>query len=173
MQFSGLEVDVIPTQGHELAGSQAVAVGDQDGRGVPMAPAVFAGSLNELLDFPLGKVLARPNGRLTVTFTAIGACIPGAVLSIVSRNDGFKLLRFLQKCNSIDIGLQTVTEGKERRSTWVKSQVGASPGQCPLYPPTRNFADAVETSAKGQNRTKASALISAACCGVSGAFIQI
>ena len=64
VQFPGLEVDIIPTQGHELAGSQAVAVGDQDGRGVPMAPAVFAGSLNELLDFPLGKVLARPSGSL-------------------------------------------------------------------------------------------------------------
>ena len=64
MQFSGLEVDVIPTKGHELAGSQAVAVGDEDGCGVPMAPAVFAGSLNELLDFPLGKILARPNGSV-------------------------------------------------------------------------------------------------------------
>jgi hypothetical protein len=32
------------------------------------------------------------------------------------------------------IGLASVTEGKERRSTWVKSQVGTSPGQCPLYP---------------------------------------
>ena len=62
VQFPGLEVDIIPSQGHELAGSQAVAVGDQDGRGVPMAPAVFPRSLNELLDFPLGKVLARPNG---------------------------------------------------------------------------------------------------------------
>jgi hypothetical protein len=76
VQFPGLEVDIIPTQGHELAGSQAVAVGDQDGRGIPMAPAVFA-------------------GRSTVTFTAIGAYIPGAVFSIVSRNIGLKLLRFL------------------------------------------------------------------------------
>jgi hypothetical protein len=64
VQFAGLEIDVVPSQGHELAGSQAVAVGDEDGRGVPMAPAVFAGSLNELLDFPLGKVLARPNGSV-------------------------------------------------------------------------------------------------------------
>ena len=45
VQFPGLEVDIIPTQGHELAGSQAVAVGDQDGRGIPMAPAVFTSSL--------------------------------------------------------------------------------------------------------------------------------
>ena len=60
VQFPGLEVDIIPTQGHELAGSQAVAVGDQDGRGVPMAPAVFLRRLNQLLDLPLGKVLAGP-----------------------------------------------------------------------------------------------------------------
>jgi len=33
VQFPGLEVDIIPSQGHELAGSQAVAVGDQDGHG--------------------------------------------------------------------------------------------------------------------------------------------
>ena len=35
----------------------------------------------------------------------------------------------------IDIALATVTEGKERTSTWVKSQVAGEPGQCPLYPP--------------------------------------
>jgi hypothetical protein len=64
VQFAGLEVDIIPSQGHELAGSQAVAVGDQDGRGVAMAPAVFPRSLNQLLDFPLGKVLARSNGSI-------------------------------------------------------------------------------------------------------------
>ena len=45
VQFPGLEVDIIPTQGYELAGPQAVAVGDQDGRGVPMAPAVFPAGL--------------------------------------------------------------------------------------------------------------------------------
>jgi hypothetical protein len=93
MQFSGLEVDVIPTKGHELAGSQAVAVGDQDGRGVPMAPAVFAA----LMSFSISRSVRYSRGRtgrLTVTFTAIGACIPGAVFSIVSRNVGLKLLRF-------------------------------------------------------------------------------
>ena len=73
VQFPGLEVDIIPSQGHELAGSQAVAVGYQDGRGVPMAPAVFTGSLNQLLDLPLGKIFARPGRTLTVTFTDLGA----------------------------------------------------------------------------------------------------
>jgi hypothetical protein len=62
VQFPGLEVDIIPSQGHELAGSQAVAVGDQDGRGIPMAPAVFPRSLNQPLDLPLGEILARPGG---------------------------------------------------------------------------------------------------------------
>ena len=93
VQFPGSEVDIIPPQGHELAGSQAVAVGDQDGRGVPTAPAVFPRSLNQLLDFELGEVLAGPSrARLTVTFTAIGAHVPGAVFSIVSRNVGFGTL---------------------------------------------------------------------------------
>ena len=72
-----------------------MAVGDQDGRGVPMAPAVFPRSLNQLLDFELGEVLAGPSrARLTVTFTAIGAHVPGAVFFIVSRDVGLKLLRF-------------------------------------------------------------------------------
>ena len=62
VQFPGLEVDVIPTQGHKFAGSQAVAVGDQDGRGVPMAPAVFRRSLDQLFDLALGQILARPGG---------------------------------------------------------------------------------------------------------------
>ena len=40
-----------------------------------------------------------------------------------------------KKCNSIDIGLQPVPEGKKSGGPpWVKSQVGTSPGQCPLYP---------------------------------------
>src|SRR5262249_57816263 len=68
VQFAGWEVDVIPTQGHQLAGSQAVAVGDQDGRGVAMSPAVFPCSLNQLLDLPFGQVLAVPS-RASHCFT--------------------------------------------------------------------------------------------------------
>jgi hypothetical protein len=89
VQFPGLEVDIIPTQGHELAGSQAVAVGDQDGRGVPMAPAVFPRSS---VRYSRGRT-----GRPTVTFTAIGACIPGAVFSIVSRNVGLETVTVLDR----------------------------------------------------------------------------
>jgi hypothetical protein len=68
VQFAGLEVDIIPTQGHKLAGAQAVAVGDQDGRGVAMAPAVSPRSLNQLLDLALGEVLAGP-GRASNCYT--------------------------------------------------------------------------------------------------------
>ncbi|MGA7000274.1 MAG: tyrosine-type recombinase/integrase, partial [Pseudolabrys sp.] len=54
----GGTASVHPIGGRELRAlrrlkreTPASTVGDQDGRGVPMAPAVFAGSLNELLDF--------------------------------------------------------------------------------------------------------------------------
>jgi hypothetical protein len=35
-----------------------VAVGNQDGGGVPMSAAVLLGSLNEALDLPLGQIFA-------------------------------------------------------------------------------------------------------------------
>ena len=37
-------------------GSQAVPIGDQDGRGVPMSAAVQLGGLDEPLDLPLGQI---------------------------------------------------------------------------------------------------------------------
>src|SRR5262245_54322490 len=92
-----MEVDIIPTQGRELAGSQAVAVGDQDGRGVAMAPAVFPGSLHQLLDFPVGKVLARPSGSANCYIYCHWAHILGAVFSIVSRNVGLKTVTVLSR----------------------------------------------------------------------------
>jgi hypothetical protein len=58
MQAPGGEVDVVPSQCHHLRGSEAVAVGNQDGRGVPMPGAVLLGSLNEALDLPLGEIFA-------------------------------------------------------------------------------------------------------------------
>ena len=48
----------------------------------------------------------------------------------------------LARSVTVPIGLQTVTEGKERRSTWVKNQVGTSRGQCPLYPPKAHMCSA-------------------------------
>jgi hypothetical protein len=120
VQFPGLEVDIIPSQGHELAGSQAVAVGDQDGRGVAMAPAVFPRSLNQLLDFPLGKVLARPSGSANCYIychwgvhsgRCIFHCFPQWWLETVT------VLPRSVTVYGIDIGLPTVPEGKERTST--------------------------------------------------------
>ena len=57
MQLAGPEIDIVPAQGDKLAGAQPVAVGEQDRGGVPMAPTVFAGCVQELLDLALGQVL--------------------------------------------------------------------------------------------------------------------
>jgi hypothetical protein len=43
MQAPGGEVDVVPAQCHQLRGAEAVAVSDQDRRGVPMPRAVLLG----------------------------------------------------------------------------------------------------------------------------------
>src|SRR6516165_8146304 len=61
--------------------------------------ALISFSISRSVRYSRGRV-----GRLTVTFTAIGACIPRAVFSIVSRNVGLKLLRFCT-CNSMDVHL--------------------------------------------------------------------
>ena len=50
-----------------------------------------------LMSFSISRSVRYSRGRRdrpTVTFTAIGAHIPAAVFSIVSRNVGLKLLRF-------------------------------------------------------------------------------
>ena len=56
MQASGGEVDVVPAQRHQLRGPEAVAVSDQDRRGVPMPRAVLLGGLDEPLDLPVGEI---------------------------------------------------------------------------------------------------------------------
>ena len=58
MQAPGGEVDVVPSQFHHLRGSEAVAVGDQDRRGVPMPGAALLDGLDEPLDLPFGQVIA-------------------------------------------------------------------------------------------------------------------
>jgi hypothetical protein len=50
------EVDVVPAQHNHLCRSEAVAVDDQDGRGVPMPGAVLLGGLNEPFDLPFGQI---------------------------------------------------------------------------------------------------------------------
>jgi hypothetical protein len=50
MQAPGGEVDVVPAQCHQLRGPEAVAVSDQDRRGVPMPRAVLertVGNVNQ------------------------------------------------------------------------------------------------------------------------------
>jgi hypothetical protein len=58
MQAPSSEVDVVPTQCHHLRGSKAMAVGDQDGRGVPVPATVLLGGLDEPLDLSLGEIFA-------------------------------------------------------------------------------------------------------------------
>jgi hypothetical protein len=58
MQAPGGEVDVVPSQRHDLRGSEAVAVRDQDGRGVPMPAAVLLCGLHEPLDLSFAAKLA-------------------------------------------------------------------------------------------------------------------
>jgi hypothetical protein len=69
IQAPGGEVDVVPAQCHQLRGPEAVAVSDQDSRGVPMPSAVLLGGLNE----PLDRSVRYSRLRLpTVTFTEVG-----------------------------------------------------------------------------------------------------
>jgi hypothetical protein len=56
MQAPGGEVDVVPAQCHQLRGPEAVAVSDQDRRGVPMPRPVPLGSLDEPFDLPVGEI---------------------------------------------------------------------------------------------------------------------
>ena len=63
VQAPGGEVDVVPAQRHDLRGSEAVAVRDQDGRGVPTPGAVLLGGLNEPLDLPLGQIFAAASAN--------------------------------------------------------------------------------------------------------------
>ena len=70
MQAPGGEVDVVPAQCHQLRGPEAVAVSNQDSRGIPMPSAVLFGGLNEPLDLPVGEIFTAAS---TVTFTEVGA----------------------------------------------------------------------------------------------------
>jgi hypothetical protein len=57
MQAPGGEVDVVPAQCHQLRGPEAVAVSDQDRRGVPMPRPVPLGSFDEPFDLPVCQLL--------------------------------------------------------------------------------------------------------------------
>jgi hypothetical protein len=63
VQAPGGEVDVVPTQCHQLRGSEAVAVGDQDGDRVPVPGAVLLGGLDKPLHLPLGEIFASASAN--------------------------------------------------------------------------------------------------------------
>lgn len=52
------EVHLIPAQVRQLAGSQAMAVGQKDHRGVSVGPSVSLRGLEQSFDLGLGQVLA-------------------------------------------------------------------------------------------------------------------
>ena len=60
VQRGGPEVHLLPPQVDQLRDPEAVAVGHEDHRGVPMAPTVLSGRVHQPLDFGLGQVLAGP-----------------------------------------------------------------------------------------------------------------
>ena len=49
-------------------------VGQQDGGGVPMTPAVAARGIHELLDLPLGQILARAGRTANLPLAGGGNC---------------------------------------------------------------------------------------------------
>ena len=59
VQVGGREVHLVPAQIGQLRGAEAVTVGDQQHRGVAVAPAAFLGRGDQALDFIRGQVLAR------------------------------------------------------------------------------------------------------------------
>jgi hypothetical protein len=62
VQASSGEVDIIPPKCNQLAGPQAMTIGQQDGGGVPMTMPVPVGSFHQPLDFLLGQVLSGSGG---------------------------------------------------------------------------------------------------------------
>jgi hypothetical protein len=56
MQAPSGEVDVVPAQRHQLRGPKAVAVSDQDRRGVPMPRPVLLGGFDEPFDLAIGEI---------------------------------------------------------------------------------------------------------------------
>lgn len=60
VQIAGLKLDVTPLQATHLRGPEAMSEGQEDHGGVPLAPAVALGGLDQLLNLTLGQMLARP-----------------------------------------------------------------------------------------------------------------
>jgi hypothetical protein len=58
VQDAGVKIDLVPPQRDQLARSQAVPVGDQDHRGVPVSVPIAPGGRDQLLDLGFGQVFA-------------------------------------------------------------------------------------------------------------------
>ena len=80
VQLAGGEVDIVPTQRHQLTRPQAVAVGDQDGSCVPTAPAIFPGRFDQPLDLALGEILPEAGRIGLLQFVPLKARSRGAHL---------------------------------------------------------------------------------------------
>ena len=93
VQFAGGEVDIVPPERHKLAGAQAMPVGDQHGRRVPVALAVF---LATSISFSISRSVRYSRGRddRTVTFTRAGALVSSTVFPMVFPIAACQLLQF-------------------------------------------------------------------------------
>jgi hypothetical protein len=58
------EIHLIPPQVHEFGCPQAMPVSHKDRGGVPVAPTVFLGRVDQPLDLGLGQVLTGPQGPI-------------------------------------------------------------------------------------------------------------
>jgi hypothetical protein len=62
------DVDLIPSQVHQFGNPQAVPVGYQNHRGVPVAVAIPRRGVDEPLDLCLGQVFPRPQVAIPAPF---------------------------------------------------------------------------------------------------------
>jgi hypothetical protein len=68
VQRSRPEVDLIPAQVYQLGNPQAVSVGYQNHRSVPVAVAVALGGIHKPLDFRFSQILTGPQVAVTAPF---------------------------------------------------------------------------------------------------------
>src|SRR6516165_2029606 len=70
------EVDGVPPQGHKLADSQSVPIGNQDHGGVAMTMAVVASGGDQAVDLGAGQILSGPNVGIALARWGLGSCCP-------------------------------------------------------------------------------------------------
>src|SRR6516165_11159860 len=70
------EVDGIPPQGHKLADSQPVPIGNQDHGGVAMTVAVVASGDDQAVDLGAGQILSSSDVGVTLAGWGLGTHCP-------------------------------------------------------------------------------------------------